>query len=167
MSHLSRLLALSLVTSTVIGATPLTEAYADDMGLMASNAWSRPTAMASMAGVVYATVTDHGASTSLVGASTPVATHAELHQSKEENGMMEMLPVKSIPISAAAPITFSPGGYHIMLTGLTKALSTGQTFPITFIFANGAKVTTTVTVKSMTSDGSTGSESNGMGGMKM
>jgi len=145
----------------------LATAQADDMTLMASGAWSRPTASAGMAGVVYLTVTDSGAPTTLVSVTTPIAAQAEMHQSTEQNGMMEMLPVKSLPIAPGAPIKFSPGGYHIMLMGLTKPLSPGQTFPVTLTFADGSKVTTTVTVQSMTSGAPAGAMGGGMGSMKM
>jgi copper(I)-binding protein len=141
-------------------------AQADDMSLMASGAWSRPTASAGMAGVVYLTVTDSGAPTTLVSVSTPVAAQAEMHQSLMQNGMMEMLPVKSLPIAPGAPITFSPGGYHIMLMGLAQPLSAGQTFPLTLTFADDRRVTTTVTVQPMTA-GAPASTMGNMSGMKM
>jgi copper(I)-binding protein len=119
-----------------------------------------------MAGVVYVTVTDSGAPTTLLSVTTPIAAQAQMHQSLMQNGMMEMLPVKSLPIAPGTPITFSPGGYHIMLTGLTQPLSAGQTFPLTLTFADGSHVTTTVTVRSMLA----GAPTNTMGtmsGMKM
>jgi copper(I)-binding protein len=149
-----------------LALSALTAAHADDMSLMASGAWSRPTASASMAGVVYVTVTDSGAPTTLVGASTPIAAQAEMHQSLMQNGMMEMLPVKSLPIAPATPIKFSPGGYHIMLMGLSHPLSAGQTFPLTLTFGDGRRVTTTVTVQSMTASGPPDTPGS-MGGMKM
>ncbi len=147
----------------LLAVSALTTAQADEMSLSASGAWSRPTVSAAMAGVVYVTVTDNGAPTTLVRVSTPIAAQAEMHRSLLQNGMMEMLPVKSLPIAPGAPITFSPGGYHIMLTGLTQPLSVGQTFPLTLTFADGGRVTTTVTVRSMTA----GAPASTMGGMKM
>ncbi len=141
-------------------------AQANDMSLMASGAWSRPTASAAMAGAVYLTVTDSGAPTSLVGITTPIAAQADMHRSLMQNGMMEMLPVKSLPVAPGKPITFSPGGYHIMLTGLTQPLTPGQTFPVTLTFADGSTVTTTVTVQSMLAP-APADTMGGMGGMKM
>jgi copper(I)-binding protein len=144
-----------------------TAAQADDMSLMASGAWSRPTASAAMAGVVYLTVTDSGMPTTLVRITTPIAAQAEMHQSLEQNGVMEMLPVTALPIAPGKPITFSPDGYHIMLTGLSQPLTAGQTFPVTLTFADGSKVTTSVTVQSMMAPAPAGTTSNGMGSMKM
>jgi copper(I)-binding protein len=153
----------SLLAATILTLGAPIIAHADGNGLSASDAWSRPTASADMSAVVYMTVKDSGPPTTLVSASTPVAAHADLHQTKEVNGMMEMLPVQSLPVSSASPIRFGPGGYHI--TGMHQALAVGQSFPITLTFANGAKVVTTVTVRSMTSGGS--GDANSMGGMKM
>jgi copper(I)-binding protein len=145
---------------------PLAAARSDDMSLMDWGAWARPPPSPAMAGVVYVTVTDGGAPTRLVSVSTPIATQAQMHQSLMQNGMMEMLPVKSLPIAPGTPITFSPGGYHIMLIGLSQPLSAGQTFPLTLTFADGGHVTTTVTVQSMTA-GAPASAMGSMNGMKM
>ncbi len=99
----------------------------------------------------------------MIAVTTPVASQADLHQSRMSNGVMEMLPVKSLPISAATPIRFSPDGFHVMLMGMRKPLDPGQTFPVTFIFASGTRVTAIVSVHSMTGDGSDET----MGSMKM
>jgi copper(I)-binding protein len=155
-----------LLASGLLAWTSLTAAEADEMGLRASAAWSRPTVSAAMAGVVYVTVTDSGAPTTLLTVSTPIAAQAEMHQSLMQNGMMEMLPVKSLLITKGSPIRFSPGGYHIMLTGLTQPLSTGQTFPLTLTFADGDHVTTTVTVQPMMA-GAPADATGSTGGMKM
>lgn len=167
MSRLPRFVS-SLVLAGCLGFGALGAARAAESGLSVSGAWSRPTAAASMPAVVYMTVTDTGAPTTLVSVSSPVAAHAALHQSKMVNGMMEMLPVKALPVAPGKPITFGPGGYHVMLTEMTKPLTAGETFPVTLTFANGAAVTATVTVRSMVPQGSgSGSDSGAMGGMKM
>jgi copper(I)-binding protein len=67
-------------------------------------------------------------------------------------------------VAPGKPITFGPGGYHVMLTGMAKPLTAGETFPVTLTFANGAEVTETVTVRSMVPQGSGDGD---MGGMKM
>lgn len=154
------------VTVSFLMAGACSAAQAADGDIKATDAWSRPTANAAMAGVVYLRVTDTGAPTALVAVSTPVADHAEMHHSTMQNGMMMMLPVKSMPISAKAPIVFSPDAYHIMLTGLHQTLSVGQTFPLTLRFADGESVTTTVTVQSMQA-GTAPAGNDSMGGMKM
>jgi copper(I)-binding protein len=157
----------TLAAAGLLTSASLTAARADDRGLVASGGWSRPTISAAMAGVVYLTVTDSGAATTLLRVTTPIATRADMHRSLERNGMMEMLSVTSLPVAPGAPIQFSPGGYHIMLMGLTQPLSPGQTFPVTLTFADGGTATTTVTVQPMTAGAPAGMTSGSMGGMKM
>jgi copper(I)-binding protein len=53
-----------------------------------------------------------------------------------------------------------------MLMGLTQALAAGQSFPLTLTFADGDRVTTTVTVQPMTA-GAPAATMGGMSGMKM
>ena len=166
MRYANRRFGTGLMATGLLALNALTAAQAGDISLMASGAWSRPTASAAMAGVVYVTVTDGGAPTRLLSVSTPVAAQAQMHQSLLQNGMMEMLPVKSLAIAPGSPIQFSPGGYHIMLTGLIQPLSAGQTFPLTLNFADGGRVTTTVTVQSMTADAPP-STMGSTGGMKV
>jgi copper(I)-binding protein len=40
-----------------------------------------------------------------------------------------------------------PGGFHIMLIGLTNELKSGDTFDITLTFANAGEITVTVPVR--------------------
>jgi copper(I)-binding protein len=132
--------------------------------MQASQAWSRVTASAGSAGVVYLTLTDSGAADRLVSASTPVAAQATLHVSKMENGVMVMAATGPLPISAVKPLHFAPDGNHIMLTGLTHALDVGEHFPLTLTFAHAAPVTVTVTVQPMSY---MPADAGGMAGMKM
>jgi copper(I)-binding protein len=111
------------------------------------NAWARATMTAAQTGVVYLTITGHGAPDRLIGASTPVAGKAELHQTIRDGAVMKMRPVAGLVVSPNAPITLSPGGYHLMLTELKQPLTGGQTFPLTLTFEKAGSVQTTVTVK--------------------
>jgi copper(I)-binding protein len=154
-----------LSTLCILALTNL--ASADTGSITISDAWSR--ASTGSTGVVYLTVTDTGAPDTLTGASTPAAANAKLHESKKVDGVMQMRPVDTLAISKAAPIKLAPGGYHLMLTGLTKKLSAGDTFPLTLNFAQAGAVTTTVKVekagaKSSSDDAMPGMD---MGGMDM
>jgi copper(I)-binding protein len=111
------------------------------------DAWARATMTAAQAGAIYVTITDHGEPDRLIGASTPVAGKAELHQSIRDGNVMKMRPVAALAVTPAAPTALSPGGYHIMLTELKKPLVSGQTFPLTLTFEKAGAVQTTVTVR--------------------
>jgi copper(I)-binding protein len=128
------------------------------------NAWARATASRGQAGAVYFTITSTAAD-QLTGASTPVAQTAELHESRMNGTVMQMRPVPVLPITPGHPIALSPGGYHMMLTGLKQPLKVGDHFPITLTFAHAAPVTADVTVAR--AGASQPAPMNGVAGMDM
>ena len=135
---MSRLAALALLL-----ATP---ALAQPANVTVSEVWARASAGPSGTGAVYATVTASQPDR-LTGASTPVAGMAELHQTIDANGAMQMRPVAGgLPVTPGAPVRLNPGGYHIMLMELKHPLQRGEHFPITFTFQHANPVTTEVTV---------------------
>ena len=94
----------------------------------------------------------------LVGASTPVAANAQVHETINDNGIMKMRPVAAVPIPPGQTVTLAPGGYHIMLIGLKHPLAAGQSFPLTLQFAHAPSVTVDVTVRAMGHVAPTGSQ---------
>jgi copper(I)-binding protein len=115
-------------------------------GVQVENAWARATAAGAMSGGIFLTVTDTGAPDRLVGASTPVAATAELHETVNDNGVMRMRPVAGLPLEAGKPVVLKPGSYHVMLMGLRQQLKPGDSFPVTLTFEHAPPVTATVTV---------------------
>lgn len=79
----------------------------------------------------------------LTGVSTPVAHHAMIHQSVEEQGVAKMKHQDSLTIPAQGRLEFSPGGYHIMLMGLDKKLMQ-KPFVVTLSFAKRDAIEITV-----------------------
>ncbi len=79
--------------------------------------------------------------TRLVRIASPAAKAVQIHEMKMHGDMMMMRPVKAIDIPANTALEFKPGGYHIMLIGLTKLLVKGEMVPIklTFQGKNGTK----------------------------
>jgi hypothetical protein len=76
----------------------------------------------------------------LVGASTPVAGVAEVHEMKMEGDVMRMRAAGSIELPVGRAFELKPGGYHLMLQDLKKPLETGSTVPLTLVFRNGKGV---------------------------
>lgn len=119
-----------------------------------ADTWSRP---AVDTAVVYGDVRNAGnGRVAIVGASSPVARSAELHESMEMKGgamggaamsAMEMKPVGTLAIAPHGALTLKPGGYHLMLLGLRHPLAAGQRFPVTLRFADGSHVTFEVPVE--------------------
>ena len=64
------------------------------------------------------------------------------------SSMMTMKEVSSVTIPANGSVAFEPGGYHIMLMGLTEPLKNGQKFEMNLGFLNGGIIKVTATVKS-------------------
>ena len=77
--------------------------------------------------------------TQLVGASTPVAGTAEVHEMKMEGDVMKMRAVPRLDLPAGRTTELKPGGYHIMLMDLKQPLTAGSKVPLTLTFrdANG------------------------------
>src|SRR5277367_4191356 len=103
-------------------------ALAQGSAVQVENAWARATAANAMSGGVFLTVTDTGAPDRLVGASTPVAATAELHETVNDNGVMRMRPVAGLPVENGKPVVLKPGSYHVMLMGLRRQLQPGDSF---------------------------------------
>jgi hypothetical protein len=99
-------------------------------------------------GAVYVTLTNGGAQAdSLVSASSDAAQKVELHEAKNEGGVMKMRPVKAIPVPASGKTELKPGGYHIMLMGLKHDLKPGENVPVTLKFERGGELRIQAAVK--------------------
>jgi copper(I)-binding protein len=70
----------------------------------------------------------------LISASSPVAKQVEIHEMKMQGEMMMMRPISELPVPANKPLELRPGGYHVMLIGLTKPIVTGEKVPVTLNF---------------------------------
>ena len=77
----------------------------------------------------------------LVGASTPVAAVAELHQMKMEGDVMRMRAMPALDLPTGRTVELKPGGYHLMLMDLKQPLAVGSTVPLTLRLrdANGVE----------------------------
>jgi len=108
--------------------------------LSVSGAWSRP-AVAGTNGVGYLVVANTGkASDALVGVESPLAAKVEMHSSSMAGGVMSMKKEDRVPVPAGGKAPFGPGGYHLMLIGLTRTVKAGDQIPATLTFASGAKL---------------------------
>ncbi|MHA1524433.1 MAG: copper chaperone PCu(A)C [Alphaproteobacteria bacterium] len=122
----------SLATAWPLGASAGSQAH---QAIAVQDIWARATATLAKVGGAYMTIRNSGNNADkLIGVASPVCAHAGLHQSLMENDIMKMRAVDAIEIPAGGMVMLKPGGYHIMLMGLTKPLKQGETFPITLTF---------------------------------
>ncbi len=125
----------------------LAPALAADSPIVASDAWARPTLKGTRTGAVYLVLSNRGtAADRLLGVSTPVAERAEVHEDVTEHGMMSMKPVPELALPAGAKTAIEPGRYHVMLMGMKKALTAGESFPMTLTFATAPPLEVEVSV---------------------
>jgi copper(I)-binding protein len=129
------------------------------------DAKARPTIPNAPSGVVYLTIENGGSKDdALTSVVASVADSASVHQTENDNGIVSMKAVRSLPVAAGQTVQLAPNGLHIMLIGLKRQLKTGDSFPITLNFAAAGPVTTTVEVGPIKA---AGHDTNAMPGMKM
>ena len=103
-------------------------------------AWSRPAAQGTT-GAGFMTLANSGkAPDALISAQSPAAREVQIHLSSMKGGIASMRKATRVPLPPGGRVTFAPGGYHLMLMGLTKALKPGDAVPVTLTFASGAKI---------------------------
>jgi copper(I)-binding protein len=83
----------------------------------------------------------------LTGAASSACGMLMMHQSKQEDGVDKMLPVKSVAVPAHGSVEFAPGGYHLMCMSPTNTMAIGAQVPVTLRFSDGASVTASFPVK--------------------
>ncbi len=83
-------------------------------------------------GAVYMTIANGGAAAdAVVSATSDAAKTVELHEVRNEGGVMAMRPLESFPLPAGGTLEMKPGSYHVMLLGLTRHLHAGDTVKVT------------------------------------
>lgn len=131
---------LLLMVSTAAGAqtSPVT----------VHDAWVRePMGGRNMTGA-FAIVENSGATPrTVVAASSDVSDTVELHEMKNENGMMRMSPVKTFDIPANGKLELKPGSFHVMLFDVKKKLVDGDKVKISLTLDDGTKVETEALVR--------------------
>jgi copper(I)-binding protein len=107
------------------------------------DAWVRGTVPAQKTTGAFATLTS-SEDAKLVAVKSPAATTVEVHESMMHGGMMHMQAVDSIALPAGKPVELKPGGYHVMLIGLTRPLKTGGKVPLEFVIEDAKGKRSTV-----------------------
>jgi periplasmic copper chaperone A len=76
----------------------------------------------------------------LISATADVAKRVELHETRNMSGMMMMERVAKVELTPGARVELRPGSYHLMLIGLTRALTPGQTVKLTLEFERAGRI---------------------------
>jgi len=110
--------------------------------LKISGPWARATPKGAPVGGAYITITNTGTlSDRLVGGSSDLSSHFEIHEMSMDNGVMKMRRLeKGLEIKPGQTVEFKPGGYHVMFVGLKKPFEEGQHVKATLEFEKAGKL---------------------------
>jgi len=127
--------------AVVVGAATLLAACSGPGAPQIAGAWARPGA-ASAESAAYLTITvPSGQADALLSASSPAASMVQLHEvSTDAQGMTGMHHIDRLDIPAGETVRLEPGGYHLMLMGLTAELAVGGTIELMLVFEHAGKV---------------------------
>jgi periplasmic copper chaperone A len=121
-----------------MSATPDTQGMSDMSGMSASGTNS----------AAYFVIVNNGdEADTLIGASSDVASNTEMHETRIQNDVAEMVPIPRLDIPAHGQVEFKPQGYHVMLIGLNHDLNEGDTLKISLQFEKSGTITLDVPVR--------------------
>lgn len=111
-----------------------------------SGAWVRGTVAGQSATGAFLELkaSEHAA---LLGVASPVAKVVEVHEMVMEQDVMKMRAIPRLDLPAGKAVDLKPGGYHIMLMGLSKPLKKGDIVPLTLKLEGRDKKLSTLEVK--------------------
>ncbi|MEL6789141.1 MAG: copper chaperone PCu(A)C [Pseudomonadota bacterium] len=116
--------------------------------------WARPARTVGGTSAIYFTLCGNTNTDMLLRAETTVADATEIHETRTDAaGRRAMMPVSSLTIPKAAPLSFEPGGLHVMLIGLKAPLEVETTLDLTLIFEKAGPVAVRVPVKKQAASG--------------
>lgn len=135
----------TLAQTTSPAAQPT--AHAHEAPVEISNAWARATVPGQGGTAAFMTL-QAASALKLVGASSPVAGVAQVHEMKLENNTMHMRAMTALDLPAHQNVTLTPGGEHLMLMDLKQPLTAGSEITLTLQFtdASGARLERTLQV---------------------
>jgi periplasmic copper chaperone A len=157
----------ALTLALAVGAAPALAQEFKAGDIVIEKPWARATPKGAEVGGAYMTIENKGATPDrLTGGSADFAT-VEIHETKSENGVMQMREVTGgLNIPAHGSVGLAPGGYHVMFTHLAHPLTKGDTVKATFNFEHAGPVEVEFKVLGVGAP-SGGMKGGAMGGMKM
>lgn len=111
--------------------------------------WVRATPPGAPAGAAYLNLVNPGKSADrLLGGAAPGVDRVEVHEMSVSGGIMRMRALtEGLAIPGGGTVVLKPGGYHIMLIGLSRPLKAGDTLRLTLRFEKAGAVTVVLPVK--------------------
>ena len=133
--------ARAAITFTLLGVAGAAQAQ-----VVVSEAWARATVPQQRSSAAFMRLTAP-TDVRLVSVQSSVAEVVELHEMAMDGNVMKMRAVTGgLEMPAGKAVELTPGGYHVMLMGLTRQLKDGDNVPLTLIFESKDKGRQTVDV---------------------
>jgi copper(I)-binding protein len=144
MTHRLRNFSARLIGFALVTIASIAHAHGYTLGNIGiEHPYSVPTPAGATTGAGYIKELSNKGSTDdrLVGASSPVADHVELHTMSMDGNVMRMRQVPGIVIPAGGHVDMAPGnGYHLMLIGIKQPLKVGDKIPVKLTFEKAGTV---------------------------
>ncbi len=115
--------------------------FAGEGVLSITDVWARPVILQNRPGAAYFTITNHtNAADKLISVTSALAARVEIHVHRHEGDVMKMMQVEDIPVPAQEIVAVEPGGYHLMLFGLSRKLALGDQLPLILTFDHAGEI---------------------------
>jgi periplasmic copper chaperone A len=129
--------------------------------------WARATPKGADVGAAYVEIRNAGGDADKLTGGAADFANVEIHEMSMQGNVMQMRELKDgLTIPAHGDVKLTPGGYHLMLTGLKHPLVKGESAKVTLTFERAGAVTIEFPVVGI---GASGGDTKGvdMKGMKM
>jgi copper(I)-binding protein len=123
------------------------QAFGQAGPLLIQDAWMRQTPGSDVAAVYFKLRNTGNRVVRVVGAQSPIASHAMIHESSIEGGQSRMRPREQLSVAPGQTVKLEPGGLHLMLHGLAHPVAVGQSVPITLLLEGGGTVSANAQVR--------------------
>ncbi|HEY8486623.1 MAG TPA: copper chaperone PCu(A)C [Limnochordales bacterium] len=111
--------------------------------------WARPGPKGGNSAVYFVLRNQGSAPVKLVAAASEVADEVSIHETVMVGQAMRMQPVQGVSVKPGEAVTFRPGGLHVMLMGLRRALAEGDQFTVSLRFEGYEPLEVRVAVRTM------------------
>jgi copper(I)-binding protein len=119
-----------------------------DRGIVIGDAWVRESTATRTSSSGYLRIVNRtDRPVALVRVFVAGAADAQLHAIVDQQGRTAMRALSRLTIPANASVDLSPGGTHIMLTGIARPLAVGRTVEMRLTFDDGGTRTVRAVVR--------------------
>lgn len=125
------------ILTACFAALAVTLAAAAPPTLSATDAWVRVIPGAEVAAAYLTLHNGSGVPVTIVGVRSPLAGMAMIHETQLSGMQSSMRARAQLVVAAGATVSFAPGGLHVMLHQLSRALQPGDEVPLVLLLEGG------------------------------